>query len=143
MRGKVALRSNLPKLAFGHLHIFFTEKYFRFLRALACFDALFLFSAILAFGLPTLSTTFVETLFHQIMGPLFGLLHIFRTGVVYCTLAVTYERFHSVVKPLVVFRHKKYLITFIVVFSTLYNIPKFFEVTSQVHSFLIKNARGF
>ena len=100
---------------------------------MACFDALFLTSAILAFGLPRLSTGFSENLlFVQLMGPLFGCIHIFRTGVVYSTLAVTYERFQSVVRPLGEFRHKRYLITAIVVSSTLYNIPKFFEVTSQV-----------
>ena len=107
--------------------------FYRFLRALACFDALFLTSAILAFGLPRLLTGFSETFFFvQMMGPLFGCIHIFRTGVVYCTLAVTYERFQSVVRPLGEFRHKKYLITAIVVSSTLYNIPKFFEVTSKM-----------
>ena len=112
-------------------HFFF--HYNRFLRTLACFDALFLTSAILAFGLPRLSTGFSENLlFVQLMGPLFGCIHIFRTGVVYSTLAVTYERFQSVVRPLGEFRHKRYLITAIVVSSTLYNIPKFFEVTSQV-----------
>ena len=107
--------------------------FYRFLRALACFDALFLTSAILAFGLPRLLTGFSETFFFvQMMGPLFGCIHIFRTGVVYCTLAVTYERFQSVVRPLGEFQHKKYLITAIVITSTLYNIPKFFEVTSKM-----------
>ena len=77
---------------------------FRLLRGLAIFDALFLFAAILSFGLPTLSQWFNDEIFMRIMATLFGLLHTFRTGSVYVTLAVTFERFYSIVCP---FRHNR------------------------------------
>ena len=79
----------------------------RLLRGLAIFDGLFLLAAILSFGLPTLSTWFNDVVFMRIMATLFGLLHTFRTGSVYITLGVTFERFYSIVCPL---RHNRYVI---------------------------------
>ena len=78
----------------------------RLLRGLAIFDGLFLLAAILSFGLPTLSTWFNDVVFMRIMATLFGLLHTFRTGSVYITLGVTFERFYSIVCPL---RHNRYV----------------------------------
>ena len=75
------------------------------LRGLAAFDALFLFSAILLFGLPNISTWYNENVFVGgicIVRVLFGLIHTFRTGSVFMTLAVTIERFNGIVFP---FRH--------------------------------------
>lgn len=74
--------------------------FFRLLRGLAWFDALFLVAAMMSFGLPNLSTWYTDTIFMRLMATLFGLLHTFRTGSVYVTLAVTYERFHSIICPL-------------------------------------------
>ena len=71
---------------------------------MAIFDALFLSAAILSFGLPTLSQWFNDVVFMKIMASLFGLLHTFRTGSVYVTLGVTFERFYSIVRP---FRHNR------------------------------------
>ena len=66
------------------------------------FDALFLLAAIMSFGLPTLSVWFNDVVFMRAMATLFGLLHTFRTGSVYITLGVTFERFYSIVCP---FKH--------------------------------------
>ena len=71
----------------------------RLLRGLAIFDALFLLVAILVFGLPKLSNWYNEN-FMVIMVICFGLLHTFRVGSVYVTLAVTFERFHAIASPL-------------------------------------------
>ena len=73
------------------------------LRALATFDALFLLSALIAFGIPNMSEWFTDHVFMPILAPIYGFMHIFRVGSVYVTLAVTYERFLSVVFPLKVF----------------------------------------
>ena len=104
----------VTKSAFSNGHVKDKPKYlqiftilyiiFRLLRGLAIFDALFLFAAILSFGLPTLSQWFNDEIFMRIMATLFGLLHTFRTGSVYVTLAVTFERFYSIVCP---FRHNR------------------------------------
>ena len=73
------------------------------LRALATFDALFLLSALIAFGIPNMSEWFTDHVFMPTMAAIYGLMHTFRVGSVYVTLAVTYERFLSVVSPLKIF----------------------------------------
>ena len=82
------------------------SKYFQFsfflslLRGLAGFDALFLLMALFSFGLPTLSPWFERNFFMRYMALSFGLIHTFRVGSVYTTLAVTFERFQVIVFPL-------------------------------------------
>ena len=75
------------------------------LRGLAGFDALFLLMAIFNFGLPTLSPWFEQNFFMRHMALGFGLIHTFRVGSVYTTLAVTFERFQVIVFPL---KHIRY-----------------------------------
>jgi hypothetical protein len=62
----------------------------------------------------------------------FGLLHTFRVGSVYVTLAVTFERFHAIICPLKHFFWKKYLLPASVCVAVVYNIPKYFEMEMQV-----------
>ena len=75
------------------------------MRGLAGFDALFLLMAIFNFGLPTLSPWFEQNIFMRYMALGFGLIHTFRVGSVYTTLAVTFERFQVIVFPL---KHIRY-----------------------------------
>ena len=77
----------------------------RLLRGLATFDLLFLLVAILAFGLPNLSSWYEENVFMRIMAWSFGFAHTFRVGSVYVTLAVTFERFWAIIFPL---KHLRY-----------------------------------
>ena len=105
------------------------------LRGLAAFDALFLLAAILSFGLPELSTWYLNNVFLGgvcIMRFLFGLIHTFRIGSVYMTLSVTFERFHAIIFPLRHFSMKKFLIPVSVGMAVLYNIPKYFELKIEV-----------
>ena len=105
------------------------------LRGLAAFDALFLLAAILSFGLPTMSSWYTTNVFLGglcIMRVLFGLIHTFRIGSVYMTLAVTFERFHAIIFPLRHFVWKKFLIPTSVAIAVLYNIPKYFELEITV-----------
>ena len=110
------------------------------LRGLAAFDALFLLAAILSFGLPNISTWYTTNVFMGglcIMRVLFGLIHTFRIGSVYMTLAVTFERFHAIIFPLRHFSMKKFLIPVSVGMAVLYNIPKYFELKIEVSKSLL------
>ena len=98
------------------------------LCGLACFDALFLLTAILAFGIRNLSPWYEKHLFIYIMAASFGLLHTFRVGSVMVTLAVNFERFYAIVFPLKHFRWKKYLLPVSVTVAIVYNLPKYFEM---------------
>jgi hypothetical protein len=104
----------------------------KLLRGLATFDALFLFIAIISFGFPQLSRWYNKNVFLYIMPVIFGLLHTFRVGSVYVTLAVTFERFHAIICPLKHFFWKKYLLPTSVFIAVVYNIPKYFEMEMKV-----------
>ena len=72
----------------------------------------------------------------------FGMLHTFRVGSVYVTLAVTFERFHAIICPLKHFAWKKYLLPASVFIAVVYNIPKYFEMEMKVMSEKIINNKG-
>ena len=115
----------------------------KLLRGLAAFDALFLLAAILSFGLNQLSPWYTNNVFLGglcIMRVLFGLIHTFRIGSVYMTLAVTFERFHAIIFPLRHFVWKKFLIPTSVAIAVLYNIPKYFELEITVSHILFCNS---
>ena len=106
----------------------------KLLRGLASFDALFLVIALISFGFPQLSQWYSKNIFLYIMPVVFGLLHTFRVGSVYVTLAVTFERFHAIICPLKHFAWKKYLLPASVFIAVVYNIPKYFEMEMKVMS---------
>ena len=114
----------------------------------------------MSFGLPKISPYYFEHIFQHIMVigiclhfvicflilkifwkftstvfiiiSVYGLLHTFRVGSVYVTLAVTFERFHAIICPLRHFKWKKYMLPFCICFAVVYNIPKYFELQMVV-----------
>ena len=73
--------------------------------------------------------------FYLLFFSVYGLLHTFRVGSVYVTLAVTFERFHAIICPLRHFKWKKYMLPFCICFAVLYNMPKYFELEMVVSSY--------
>ena len=57
----------------------------------------------------------------------YGILHIARVGSVITTLSVAMDRFYVIKHPLIVHERATFLVSSCVVFSVLYNIPRFFE----------------
>ena len=57
----------------------------------------------------------------------YGILHIGRVGSVTSTLSVAMERFFAIKYPLIVHERAKTCIVLCIVFSVVYNIPRFFE----------------
>ena len=57
-----------------------------------------------------------------------GFAHIGRVGSVFCTVAVTVERYLSVCHPNMECRGKCLLVPVPIILSIIYNIPKFFEL---------------
>ena len=55
---------------------------------------------------------------------LHGLIHTARTGSVYVTMSVTFERYLAMVKPFKSVKVKKFLLPFAITFAVLYNFPK-------------------
>jgi len=104
------------------------------LTGLATFDALFLILAIVTFGLPIIAGDVYRKILYPPITPIcYGLVHTFRVGSAFATLSVTVERFFAIVFPLRDFRCiKKWLLPATAIFTIIYNIPKFFEVTTVV-----------
>ena len=86
----------------------------------------------MSFGMPRLSDYYMKHIFNHIMIFAYGLLHTFRVGSVYVTLAVTFERFHAIICPLRHFKRKKYMLPACIVFAVIYNLPKYFELQIKV-----------
>jgi hypothetical protein len=86
----------------------------------------------MAFGLPKMSDFYLKKIFVHIMATVFGLLHTFRVGSVYVTLAVTFERFHAIICPLRHFKRKKFMLPACIIIAVVYNIPKYFELSVEV-----------
>jgi hypothetical protein len=64
-----------------------------------------------------------------------GFFQIALTGSIYSTLAITVERYLTVCHPFYTVSHRwtaKHYVAPIVAFSFLYNIPKFFELYTNV-----------
>ena len=55
---------------------------------------------------------------------LHGLIHTARTGSVYVTMSITFERYLAMVKPFNSNKVKKFLLPFAITFAILYNFPK-------------------
>eukprot|EP00095_Tigriopus_kingsejongensis_P004773 maker-scaffold77_size404793-snap-gene-1.9 protein:Tk04773 transcript:maker-scaffold77_size404793-snap-gene-1.9-mRNA-1 annotation:"GJ13605" len=125
----------------------FRNSFSNLLRGLAFCDALFLIIAILSFGFPKLLDWYAENLFIHMTAVMFGLLHTFRVGSVYVTMAVTLERFMAIIFPFRQFRSKKFLLPGALCFAVVYNLPKYFEVetlwdeASQRHTIVSTSLR--
>ena len=106
------------------------------MMALSLFDLIYIISSIYLFTIPGLVGV------HTAEGPYFFFVpvvipvaQICLTGSVYCTMAIAVERYLTVCKPFFTasknWSSKRYIVP-ILVFSLIYNFPKFFEIRSNV-----------
>jgi len=112
------------------------------LSALAAFDAFLIVTSMLMLGFPAICrysddvvSEYYRTLIFPYITPCvyaFGL--VAQTGSIYCTLGVTVERYIVICWPLrssniCTYGRAKIAVVLIALFSLVYNIPRFFEVT--------------
>lgn len=104
----------------------------RLMTTLAICDSLYIASQIFIFTVPKVFTSVSSSLvFTSLVTWVLPLAHILMTANIYLTLAITIERYTTVCHPFYKISHAWRSSTYIVpiaVFSTLYNIPKFFEL---------------
>ena len=102
----------------------------RIMIMLAIFDSILVFINMLTFVTPHVSSEFN---FDSIAPVIIPIAQIAMTGSIYATMAIALERYMIACKPFYVISHKwsakRYIIP-IVVFAILYNLPKFFELTT-------------
>ena len=70
---------------------------------------------------------YVYEIYPHIFKAVYAFMGIARTGSVYMTMAITLERYFSIVRPLASFTFKKALGPLTVAFAIAWNIPRFFE----------------
>lgn len=108
------------------------------LVGLARCDTVLIITSILLFGLPAINTqtglleTYANYLFPQLAPVVYPLAMIAQTVSVYLTLTVTLERFVAVCHPLrarslCTYGRARLYVVLIIVFSTIYNLPRFLE----------------
>ena len=69
----------------------------------------------------------------------YGVAHMAHVASVLLTLVVTLERFYSVCYPLHTPRYRQYYVLAVMIFTIIYNIPRFYEVSVKFPNFKFPN----
>eukprot|EP00090_Calanus_glacialis_P041104 TRINITY_DN7219_c0_g1_i6.p1 TRINITY_DN7219_c0_g1~~TRINITY_DN7219_c0_g1_i6.p1 ORF type:complete len:353 (-),score=61.97 TRINITY_DN7219_c0_g1_i6:158-1171(-) len=124
--------------------IIFTQKiaqksFHHLMLCLAIFDLLYILMSIMLFGLPTLYPYMRKFSWYAYLVPvMLPMAQVGLTGSIYLTVAISIERYTTVVHPFFKLSHAWSSCIYILpvaAFSILYNIPKFFELTTEVRTF--------
>jgi len=103
---------------------------------LAIFDSLYILNSVLLFGIPTLYADIRgESWYAHLVPMMLPLAQIGLTGSIYLTVSISIERYTTVVHPFFKITHNwpsSFYICPTVLFSILYNIPRFFELETRV-----------
>ena len=115
----------LPKkLNFHHLMI-----------TLAFYDSIYIILSILVFAIPEFFESYTtEGYYHQVVPKALPIIQIALTGSIYCTGAISVERYLTVCLPFLTVRKKLSAIWYvapIIIFSLLYNLSRFFELRTD------------
>jgi len=111
------------------------QTFHRLMILLATFDTLYILFSFFIFSLPSIFKSYDDSAFYNYLLPvILPLNHIALTGSVYSKLSITIERYLIVCHPFYVWSHnwkaRLYIIP-IIIFSIVYNIPKFFEIETM------------
>merc|ERR1719414_1588910 len=121
------------------------------LSALSAFDAFLIVTSMLMLGFPAIgryskdviSLYYYTQIYPYIMPCVYAFGLVAQTGSIYCTLGVTVERYIVICWPLrssniCTYGRAKVAVILIALFSLVYNIPRFFEVTWGIPSSEVK-----
>ena len=111
-------------------------KFHRLMILLATFDTAYIMLNILLFVVPGLSEEYSRQGYAFLFAPtVMPITQIALTGSVYCTMAISVERYLVVCHPFYTtsknWSAKRYMIP-IILFSVIYNLPRFFELRSCI-----------
>ena len=106
-------------------------KFHRLMLMMSVYDTCLIILGYLVFALPTLNEAYANSVLGYIAPTAFPLAKVALTGSVYSRAAVAFDRFLIICYPFFAVRHKwsarRYIIP-ILVFSVLYNLPRFFSL---------------
>ena len=107
-------------------------KFHRLMILLGIFDTAYILLNIMVFVVPGISEEYKKQGYHYLFAPtVMPITQIALTGSVYCTIAISIERYLTVCHPFYTasknWSAKRYIFP-IVLFSVIYNLPRFFEL---------------
>ena len=107
-------------------------KFHRLMILLSIFDTAYILLNILVFVVPGISDEYKNKGYHYLFAPtVMPITQIALTGSVYCTIAISIERYLTVCHPFYTasknWSAKRYIFP-IILFSVIYNLPRFFEL---------------
>ena len=121
-------------------------KFHRLMILLFVYENIYLLFTLLVFSVPQLSENYKSKLLKHLAPLILPMVQIALTGSVYTTLAISLERYLVVCRPFYAISHKplttRAYVFFIISFSILFNLPKFFELTTCIETngtYLLKN----
>ena len=132
--GIIGILSNIISVqVFSSKNIGMKLRFRHLLRMLAIFEAIFLITTIILFCPRTWSTIYEEFIYPMLLPHLLPIIQITLTGSVWITTAVSMDRFFTICLGYYnhskLFTHLFYTLP-IVMFSVLFNAPRFFELTT-------------
>ena len=106
---------------------------------LAIYDTINVSLCILVFSIPELFEAYISSgVYAYVVPKAIPMIQVALTGSVYCTVAISLERYLTVCHPFYVttkrWSEKRYIIP-IILFSILYNLPHFLELTTECSDF--------
>ena len=107
-------------------------KFHRLMILLFVYENIYLMFTLLVFSVPQLSEKYQSRFLKHLVPIILPVVQIALTGSVYTTLAISLERYLVVCRPFYAISHKplttKVYVLTIVLFSIVFNLPKFFEL---------------
>ena len=104
---------------------------------LAAYDTIYVLLCILVFAIPKLFQNYNTDVYYYYLVPkAIPIIQVALTGSIYCTGAISVERYLAVCRPFYTatenkWSAKRYIIP-ILIFSLIYNVPRFFEMRTQI-----------
>ena len=114
----------------------YQSNFYALMICLALFDMFYIILAIIIFSLPKFSKSFEDGAWQVITPWAIPLIQINLTGSIYCTMAITLERYLAVCKPFYRITREwssRIFIIPILLISIIYNLPQFFEIQTCEH----------
>lgn len=109
-----------------------TRNFHHLMLVLSCYDTLYILANVNIFGLPNIFRSLEDMeLYKRAVPVLLPIAQIGMTGSIYLTVAITIERYFTVCHPYFMFSKSWPSIIYIlpiVLFSIIYNLPKFLEL---------------
>ena len=110
-------------------------KFHRLMILLSCFDTIYILLSVVLFAVPGISTEYNKLYHPYVVSIAIPTIQVALTGSVYCTTAISIERYLIVCRPFWTVSNnwssKRYIIPILII-SCVYNVPRFFELTTGV-----------